>query len=273
MLPISDTEKSTLKKQFNFLYRLSKALHQDFNESTRLNFNVLGHHYEIPVSVLNNYPDTLLGEPKWRAQYYDYSKDEFTFDRHPQAFESILTFYLSDGNSLSKPDNMPAELFYEELKFFRMKSSLLASYYDQDIAPMIDIEIVPRNSWKRSIWLLINYRTHNWKSQLMRTIDFLLNFLTLWTFTRDCLSDHQLSQIIYWIKESNRQVLRPIYMLFYFHISNVCCLTVMFLFPIRSIDSDCDRTNLHNHLFCANSRTSIVNADIRANLFGYVLLV
>ncbi len=51
--------KSTLNKQFNFLYRL------------------------------NNCPNTLLGEPKLRALYYDYLEDEFTVDRHPQAFESI----------------------------------------------------------------------------------------------------------------------------------------------------------------------------------------
>ena len=228
MLSVSASDKSILKRQLNFLCRLNKALHQDSNESARLNFNVLGHHYEIPVSVLNNYPDTLLGEPKWRVRYYDYAKDEFIFDRHPQAFESILTFYLSDGNSLSKPEYMPAEIFYEELKFFRMKPSLLASFYDQDIAPMVDIELVPRSPWKRSIWLLLNYQTHDWKSQLMRTIDFLLNLLTLWTFIRDCLSDHRVSQIVYWIEESNRHVLRPIYKLLHFHISNVCSSSVNF---------------------------------------------
>lgn len=237
MLPASASENSNLKRQLDFLCRLNKALHQDSNESTRLNFNVLGHHYEIPVSVLNNYPDTLLGEPKWRVRYYDYINDEFIFDRHPQAFESILTFYLSDGNSLSKPEYMPAGIFYEELKFFRMKSSLLASYYDQDIGPMIDIEFVPRSPWRRSIWLLLNYQTHDWKSQLMRTIDFLLNLLTFWTLIRDCLSDHRMSQIVYWIKESNQHILRPIYKLLHIQISSVCTQTDD-LEESKSIDLD-----------------------------------
>ncbi|CAF2517152.1 unnamed protein product [Rotaria sp. Silwood2] len=221
-VPKSNINKSILKKELKFLYRLNKALYQDVDESVRLNFNVLGHHYEIPVSILNNYPNTLLGEPKLRANYYDYLKDEFIFDRHPQAFESIITFYLSDGNSLSKPDWMPTEMFYEELKFFRMKSSILTSYYDQEIASMIDIKIIPKNKYKRYLWLVINYSTQDWYSQLMRIIDFILNLIALWTFARDCLSDHRMSQIIYWIEESNGQVFRPIYMLFHLHMYNVC---------------------------------------------------
>ena len=217
----SNAEQLSLKNQLSLLCRLHKALYQDSDESIRLNFNVLGHHYELPVSILNNHPNTLLGEPKLRAGYYDYSKDEYIFDRHPQAFESILTFYHSDGNSLSKPDFMPVEIFYEELKFFRLKTSILKSYYDQEIAPMIDIQILPRNPWKRYLWLLFNYSTQDWKSQLMYTMDFLLNLTALWTFTRDCISDQQMSQIIYWIEETNGQVLRPIYMLLHLHGSTV----------------------------------------------------
>ncbi|CAF0893686.1 unnamed protein product [Rotaria sordida] len=231
----SNINKSTLKNQLKFLYRLNKALHQDVDESIRLNFNVLGHHYEIPLSILNNYPNTLLGEPKLRVNYYDYLKDEFIFDRHPQAFESIITFYLSDGNSLSKPDWMPTEIFYEELKFFRIKSSILISYYDQEIAPMINIQIIPKNQYKRYLWLLINYSTQDWQSQLMRTIDFIFNLIALGTFTRDCLSNHRMSQIIYWIEESNGQVLRPIYMLFHLHISNMIIellCTIIFLIEL-----------------------------------------
>ena len=143
MLPVpnSNSQKSSLKKQLNLLYRLEKALYQDNDGSARLKFNVLGHHYEIPAAILTNYPDTLLGEPKLRALYYDYVNDEFVFDRHPQAFESILTFYQSDGDSLSKPEWMPAEIFYEELKFFRIKTSILVSFFDQEIAPMIEISV------------------------------------------------------------------------------------------------------------------------------------
>lgn len=220
-VPNSNTRKSSLKTQLKFLYRFNKALHQDGDESSRLNFNILGQHYEIPVSILNNYPNTLLGEPKLRANYYDYTKDEFIFDRHPQAFESILTFYLSDGNSLATPDWMPVEIFYEELKFFRMNPSLLISYYDQEIAQMIDIQIVPKNKYKRYLWLLINYSTQDWLSPLMCVVDFIFNLIALWTFTRDCLSDQQKSQIVYWIQETNGQILRPIYALLYLHIPKV----------------------------------------------------
>ena len=217
----SSTSRSILKKQFNFLYRLERALYQDFDDSARLKFNVLGHRYEIPVAILNNYPNTLLGEPKLRAAYYDFVTDEYVFDRHPLAFESIITFYQSDGNSLAKPQWMPSEMFYEELKFFRLQSSVLISFYDQEIAPMIDIQLVPVGKRRRYLWLLLNYATHDWTSQLMRTMDFLLNLMALFTLTRDCIADHRTSHIIYWIEERSGEVLRPVYMLLHLHLSTV----------------------------------------------------
>ncbi|UJR37830.1 hypothetical protein I4U23_030520 [Adineta vaga] len=213
--------KSIYKNQLKFLYRLNKALYQDSDESIRLNFDILGHHYEIPLSILNNYPNTLLGEPKLRAVYYNYTKDEFVIDRQPQAFESILTFYVSDGKSLSKPNGMPSEIFYEELKFFRIHSSILRSFYDQEIAPLIEIQIIPRNKYKRYLWLLLNYSTHDRKSQVIRSIDFLLNLIALWTYTKDYINDQHMSQIMFWIEETNGQVLRPIYKLFHLQISTI----------------------------------------------------
>ena len=218
----SSERNSNPRIQLNFLCRLETAFFPDSDDSVRLRFNVLGCHFEIPVSLLNNYPTTLLGEPTLRAQYYDYRTDEFIFDRHPQAFESIITFYQSDGDSLAKPYGMPAEVFYEELKFFRLQSSLLIAYYDREIASMIDIEIVPRDGSKRYVWLLLKYATHDWKSQAMRTFDLLINLVALWTFARDCVGDHRHSQILYWIEETNGQVLRPVYMLLHLHVSTVC---------------------------------------------------
>lgn len=213
MFQRSNSNKNSLKKQLNLLYRLEKALYQDNDGSNRLKFNVLGHRYEVPAEILTNHPDTLLGEPKLRAFHYDFFTDEFVFDRDPQAFESILTFYQSDGNSLSKPEWMPAEVFYEELKFFRIKTSILVAFFDQEIAPMIDICVVPKTKFQREFWLLLNYATRDWRSQVMRTIDFLLNLIALWTLTRDYINEPQTSQILYWSEHSSGMAIRPIYLL------------------------------------------------------------
>jgi len=40
---------------------------------------------------------------------------------------------ILNENSLSKPDWMATEIFYEELKSFCIKSSILISYYDHRI--------------------------------------------------------------------------------------------------------------------------------------------
>ena len=267
-------QKTPLKRQLNFLYRLEKALFHDSDESTRLKFNVLGHRYEIPVSILNNYPNTLLGEPKLRASFYDFRNDEFVFDRHPQAFESIITFYESDGNSLAKPEWMPSEMFYEELKFFRLNSLTLIAFYDQEIAPMIDLEIVPKHRIRRFLWLLLNYSTFDWKSQLMHAFDFTINLAALWTLIQDCLNNHSNSTILYWIEENNRKILRPIYLLLDLRLSTVSLfLILIFNRSIQHRYLDFDRILLHCCLSIGNYWPHLLLSNISSNLFGSLFLV
>jgi hypothetical protein len=52
---------------------------------------------EICESLLDNYPNTLLGSRKLRHLHYDKLKDEYFYDRSACAFEGILYFYQSNG--------------------------------------------------------------------------------------------------------------------------------------------------------------------------------
>ena len=42
-------------------------------------------------------PDTVLGNPERRKEYYDPENNEYFFDRHRESFPAILYFYQSDG--------------------------------------------------------------------------------------------------------------------------------------------------------------------------------
>lgn len=88
--------------------------------------NVSGLRFETRASTLQRYPHTLLGDKQRRAHFFDYMNNEYFFERHRSSFEAVLYFYQSGGR-LTRPENISAEIFLEEIKFFdlgKKKSSM-----------------------------------------------------------------------------------------------------------------------------------------------------
>ena len=57
----------------------------------RIRINVSGHNFEVPVRLLDRHPDTLLGNARRRAAFYDRSRDELFLDRHRSSPERRQT--------------------------------------------------------------------------------------------------------------------------------------------------------------------------------------
>lgn len=88
---------------------------------------VQGMRFETRPLTLDRFPDTLLGNQVKRKQYFDFTNNEYFFERHRQSFESILYYYQSDGRYLIRPLNVSTEVFFDELVFFQLgESSWLA---------------------------------------------------------------------------------------------------------------------------------------------------
>ena len=47
--------------------------------------------------TLDRKPDTLLGNPERRKEFYHDEEKEYFFDRHRESFSAVLWFYQSDG--------------------------------------------------------------------------------------------------------------------------------------------------------------------------------
>ncbi|CAF2258870.1 unnamed protein product [Rotaria magnacalcarata] len=92
--------------------------------------NVSGLRFESRASTLQRYPHTLLGDRQRRSHYFDPMSNEYFFERHRSSFEAVLYFYQSGGR-LARPENISAEIFLEEIKFFDLGMSvfLLRSRY------------------------------------------------------------------------------------------------------------------------------------------------
>lgn len=126
--------------------------------SPRVIINVSGLRYETYEETLENYPETLLGSPTRRSEYYNPTFGEYVFARDKQSFDAILFFYQSRG-ILAKPGDVSEETFLEEIEFYGLRSK----YYTESIDHLPDLqedgeeEILPHSPHKRKLWLLFEY--------------------------------------------------------------------------------------------------------------------
>lgn len=63
----------------------------------QLSLQVSGLRFETQLRTLNQFPDTLLGDPARRIRYFDPLRNEYFFDRNRPSFDAILYYYQSGG--------------------------------------------------------------------------------------------------------------------------------------------------------------------------------
>ncbi|KAK2573422.1 Potassium voltage-gated channel subfamily A member 1 [Acropora cervicornis] len=121
----------------------------------RVRINVSGTMFETLEETLSRFPDTLLGCPNKRLKYFDKKHDEYFFNRNRLAFDAILFFYQSYGR-LVRPEIVPENVFFEEVRFFQIHSDLISARDKIVRALTGNDERLPNNFIKRKIWLLFS---------------------------------------------------------------------------------------------------------------------
>ncbi|XP_068706742.1 potassium voltage-gated channel protein Shaker-like [Montipora foliosa] len=126
--------------------------------SPRVIINVSGMRYETYEETLESYPETLLGSPTRRSEYYNATRDEYVFARDKPSFDAILFFYQSRG-ILAKPHDVSEETFLAEMEFYGLRSKYYADSVDHLSASQEDVEteILPESPHKRKLWLWFEY--------------------------------------------------------------------------------------------------------------------
>ncbi|KAI6172589.1 BTB domain-containing protein [Aphelenchoides besseyi] len=121
---------------------------EDESENIELNdeiitINVAGERFQTRASTLARFPNSLLGNPKKRRQFWVSSRREYFLDRHRNSFESILYIYQSYGHVL-RPDTVPVYHFLNELKFYE---------------GFVEVEerLMPKSKIQRAIFEFIEY--------------------------------------------------------------------------------------------------------------------
>lgn len=152
--------------------------------------NVSGMRFETWPLTLNRFPNTLLGNPHKRQKYFDYIQNEYFFERHRQSFESILFFYQSKGRWLNRPLSVSSEVFFDEIVFFELGPEVIKKY-KKDEGYLIDGEVnvrdLPRNKFKRSIWLLFEYPHSSIYARIVAIISVFIIIISIALFCAETL--------------------------------------------------------------------------------------
>ncbi|RZF40127.1 hypothetical protein LSTR_LSTR011255 [Laodelphax striatellus] len=153
----------------------------DFCE--RVVINVSGLRFETQLRTLNQFPDTLLGDPARRIRYFDPLRNEYFFDRNRPSFDAILYYYQSGGR-LRRPVNVPLDVFSEEIKFYELGELATNKFREDEGFIKEEEKPLPDHEFQRKVWLLFEYPE---SSQAARVVAIISVFVILLSIVIFCL--------------------------------------------------------------------------------------
>ncbi|XP_022921101.1 potassium voltage-gated channel protein Shaker isoform X1 [Onthophagus taurus] len=181
-LSSQDEDGHTPHSQFTGVAHFEPIPHDhDFCE--RVVINVSGLRFETQLRTLNQFPDTLLGDPNRRIRYFDPLRNEYFFDRNRPSFDAILYYYQSGGR-LRRPVNVPLDVFSEEIKFYELGEMAINKFREDEGFIKEEEKPLPSHEFQRNVWLLFEYPE---SSQAARVVAIISVFVILLSIVIFCL--------------------------------------------------------------------------------------
>ncbi|KZC04690.1 Potassium voltage-gated channel protein Shaker [Dufourea novaeangliae] len=158
----------------------------DFCE--RVVINVSGLRFETQLRTLNQFPDTLLGDPSRRLRYFDPLRNEYFFDRNRPSFDAILYYYQSGGR-LRRPVNVPLDVFSEEIKFYELGELATNKFREDEGFIKEEEKPLPTHEFQRKVWLLFEYPESSQGARVVAIISVIVILLSIVIFCLETLPE------------------------------------------------------------------------------------
>nr|XP_034189361.1 potassium voltage-gated channel protein Shaker isoform X1 [Osmia lignaria] len=158
----------------------------DFCE--RVVINVSGLKFETQLRTLNQFPDTLLGDPSRRLRYFDPLRNEYFFDRNRPSFDAILYYYQSGGR-LRRPVNVPLDVFSEEIKFYELGELATNKFREDEGFIKEEEKPLPSHEFQRKVWLLFEYPESSQGARVVAIISVVVILLSIVIFCLETLPE------------------------------------------------------------------------------------
>ena len=91
-------------------------------------FSINGADFYLSLTDVNRHPNSLLGHPSKRAQYYNPTTGSYFFPRNQDIFPAIHHLYRYPSTVLKRPPFISMERFVEEIEFFQLPPQVPHSY-------------------------------------------------------------------------------------------------------------------------------------------------
>ncbi|NWT39358.1 KCNA5 protein, partial [Chroicocephalus maculipennis] len=154
----------------------------------RVLINISGLRFETQLGTLNQFPNTLLGDPDKRMRYFDPLRNEYFFDRNRPSFDGILYFYQS-GGKLRRPVNVSIDVFADEIRFYQLGEEAMERFREDEGFIKEEEKPLPRNEFQRQVWLIFEYPESSSSARAIAIVSVLVILISIITFCLETLPE------------------------------------------------------------------------------------
>ncbi|XP_077565714.1 potassium voltage-gated channel subfamily A member 1 [Stigmatopora nigra] len=160
----------------------------DSDSSERVLINIAGLRYETQLGTLNQFPDTLLGDPAKRIKYFDPLRNEYFFDRNRPSFDGILYFYQS-GGKIRRPVNVSIDVFADEIRFYQLGEEAMERFREDEGFIKEEEKPLPRNEFQKQVWLIFEYPESSSPARGIAIVSVLVITISIITFCLETIPE------------------------------------------------------------------------------------
>ncbi|XP_063784565.1 potassium voltage-gated channel subfamily A member 5-like [Pseudophryne corroboree] len=160
----------------------------DHESNQRVIINIAGLRFETQLSTLNQFPDTLLGDPEKRMRFFDPLRNEYFFDRNRPSFDGILYFYQS-GGKIRRPVNVSIDVFADEIRFYQLGEDAMERFREDEGFLKDEEKPLPRNEFQRQVWLIFEYPESSSSARGIAIVSVLVILISIITFCLETLPE------------------------------------------------------------------------------------
>ncbi|KAM9845893.1 shaker-related potassium channel tsha2 [Aulostomus maculatus] len=154
----------------------------------RVVINISGLRFETQLKTLNQFPRTLLGDPRRRMSFFDPLRNEYFFDRNRPSFDAILYYYQSGGR-LRRPVNVPVDIFMEEIKFYELGEEVEETFKEDEGFIREEQRQLPQNEFQKQVWLLFEHPESSGPARGIAIVSVLVILISIVIFCLETLPE------------------------------------------------------------------------------------
>ncbi|XP_058841651.1 potassium voltage-gated channel subfamily A member 1-like [Acipenser ruthenus] len=164
-------------------------LDMDGENSERVLINIAGLRFETQLGTLNQFPDTLLGDPHKRVKYFDPLRNEYFFDRNRPSFDGILYFYQS-GGKIRRPVNVSIDIFADEIRFYELGEEAMEKFReDEGFIKEEERPMPTKSGFQKQVWLIFEYPESSNPARGIAIVSVLVIVISIITFCLETLPE------------------------------------------------------------------------------------